>query len=95
MKVYRQHRVWTDMYELSVTLESVLHVWSSDAEEQLLEAHRVTVGESERFKAVLGADFTVQYIRRSRGVNLIRVTLSETDKAVAGIVPAIDQERPC
>jgi len=57
VKVYRQHRVWTDMYELSVTLESVLHVWSSDAEEQLLEAHRVTVGESERFKAVLGADF--------------------------------------
>lgn len=86
MKVYWKHRVWTDLYELFVNLESVIKVLP-DEQEQLLEAHRITVGEFERFKRMLGADFTVEYVRRARDVNLISVALS---KAVAGIVPAVE-----
>jgi hypothetical protein len=88
VKLYWKHRVWMDIYELFVNLESVIKVLP-DETEQLLEAHSITVGEFERFKEVLGADFAVQYVRRARDVNLIRVRPS---KAVAGFVPAIDQE---
>jgi hypothetical protein len=88
VKLYWKHHVWTDMYELFVNLESVIKVLP-DETEQLLEAHSITVGEFERFKETLGDDFTVEHVRRARDVNLIRVRPS---KAVAGIVPAIDQE---
>jgi hypothetical protein len=88
VKLYWKHRVWTEMYELFANLDSVIRVFPNE-QKQLLEAHRITVGEFDRFKEMLGDDFSVEYIRQARDVNLIRVALSKTD---AGIVPAIDQE---
>jgi hypothetical protein len=74
------------MYELFANLDSVIKVLP-DEEEQLLEAHRITVGEFEQFEEMLEDDFTIEYVQRARDVDLIRVALSETD---AGIVPAIE-----
>ena len=81
MKIYWKHRVWTDTYELFANLDSVIRVLP-DEEVQLLEAHSITVGEFDEFKEMLD-DFSVQYIRRPRDVDLIRVTLRE---------PATDEE---
>jgi len=73
MKLYWKRRVWTDMYQLFVNLESVLKVLP-DEQEQLLEAHRLTVGEFARLKEILDG-FIVQYVRRPCNVNLIKVAL--------------------
>jgi hypothetical protein len=77
VKVYWKHRVWTDVYELFANLDSVLGV-CPDEQEQLLEAHRITVGEFERFKDMLGDDLIVEYVQRPRNVNVIRVALPNT-----------------
>jgi hypothetical protein len=77
VKLYWKHRVWSDMYELFANLDSVIGVWP-DEQEQLLEAHRLTVGEFERFKEMLGDDLIVEYVQRPRNVNVIRVALPNT-----------------
>jgi hypothetical protein len=91
MKVYWKRRVWTDMYQLFVNLDSVLRVLPGE-QEQLVEAHRITVGEFERLKEMLGDHVVVEYVPHRRDVNLIRVALPDVDaemrKLAADFVPA-------
>jgi hypothetical protein len=62
------------MYKLFASLDSIIHV-CPDEQEQLLEAHRITVDEFGRLKEMLDG-LIVQYVQRPRDVNLIRVALN-------------------